>query len=287
VPTRAFNGGTAADRIVTSAGLHRSPQGPITIAGLVKITSGFSGTAWMLDADDGSFVKFGNLVTGGLLYFENDFTAGGPVPPTGAWIWLVGTKGVGNVTPRWHVKNVTTGGAWTHVNGSGNVNDYTGAPTEITIGGQSFGGGAGTTWRGSMAAVATWRKVLTDLQIEAWCTLAAKDLRLGEPAWGTLLNQVSTATALTDFTGGGGNQTSISGTSVDSDVPPGYDFTLPTVEHLFTTETPTGANFFENAATTLATTLGFLTAGYVTGARFFAPTNPTGTYELVPLPSHA
>jgi hypothetical protein len=280
VPTRAFNGGTAADRIVTSAGNSPASQGPITIAGLVKITSGFAGTAWMVDADDATFVKWGMLLSGGVLFYENDFTSGGPTPPNGVWAWIVGSKGVGNVTPRWHIKNVTSGGAWTHANGSGNVNDLSGTATEIIIGGQ-FTGGAGTTWRGSIAALASWRKVLTDLQVEAWCSSLAKDLRLGEPAWGTLLNQASTATSVVDFTGGGGNQTSLSGTSVDSDVPPGFDFTLPTVEHLFTTEVPSGANFFENAPTTLATTLGFLTAGYVTGARFFAPTNPQGVYELV------
>jgi hypothetical protein len=280
VPTRAFNGGVTADRVVTSAGLGTTGQGPVTIAALVKITSGFSGTGWIIDGDDGSFVKFGILTSGGPLFYENDFGSGGLTPPTGQWVWIVGSKGTGAAIPRWHVKNVTTGGAWAHGDGTANVNDLSGAATEIVIGGQSFGG-AGTTFRGSMAALARWPRVLTDSEVVAYCTSLAKDLRLSEPDWGVLLNQASTATAVQDFTGGGGNQTSVSGTTVDSDVPPGWDDTLPTVEHLFTTQTPTGLNFFENAPVTLSTALVFTADGYVTAGRFFAPTNPTGTYELV------
>lgn len=278
MPTRAFNGGTAADRIITSAGNAPAVQGPITVAALVKITSGFGGTAWIVDADSGTFQSWGMLTSGGPLFYDNDFN-GGPTPTTGAWLWVVGSKPVGASLPRWHVKNVTTGGAWSHSNGGGNVNDLTNAATEIIIGGQ-YTGGASTTFRGSMAALAAWPKVLTDLEVEAYCTLLAKDLRLAEPSWGVLLNQASTATSVTDFTGWGGNQSSLSGTSVDSDVPPGWDDSLPTVQHLFTNQTPAG-NFFENSPTTLATTIKFSSTGQVTGGGFRAPASPAGTYELV------
>jgi hypothetical protein len=49
--------------------------------------------------------------------------------------------------------------------------------------------------------------------------------------WAIKLNQASTATSVTDDTGGGGDQTAISGTSVDADDPPGFDYSLsPPVE---------------------------------------------------------
>lgn len=224
MPTRAFNGGVAADRITVSAGGATQAQGPVTIAGLVKITSGFSGTGWMLNGDDGSFVKFGLLVSGGPLFYENDF-GGGLTPPTGVWVWIVGSKAAGASIPRWHVQNVTSGGAWSHANGASTVNDLSGNATEMIIGGQSFAG-SGTTWRGSIAVLAKWASVLTDLQVQSACTLLASDLLAATPSWMVRLNQASTATAVTDDTGGGGNQTAISGTSVDSDVPPGFDFSL-------------------------------------------------------------
>jgi hypothetical protein len=182
----------------------------------------------MINADDGSFVKFGMLTSGGPLFYENDFGSGGPTPPTGVWVWIVGSKAAGASIPRWHVQNVTTGGAWTDANGTATVNDLSGAATEIIVGGQSFSGGAGTTWRGSMAVLATWASVLSDTQVHSACTLLASDLIAASPNWMVRLNQASTATSVTDDTGGGGNQTSLSGTSVDSDVPPGFNFSLTT-----------------------------------------------------------
>lgn len=221
--SRSFNGGTAADRIVFSIGNGPPDQGPITMAVLLKSSSG-AADQWILDADNGSFVKWGLLLSGGHTFIETDL-GGGPAYPTSAWFWLVITKATGSVKPRWHLQNVTTSGAWSHSDGASNVGDVGATATEIILGGQ-FSGGAGSTLRGSVAVAAAWTSELNDGQVEAACTLSAADLLAASPGWMVRLNQASTATSVTDDTGGGGNQASISGTAVDADEPPGFDYSL-------------------------------------------------------------
>jgi hypothetical protein len=199
-------------------------MGPGTIGILAKWTGTGGATGWALDADDTTFVKWGLLVSSGKLYIENDFGAGGSFT-SGNWCWMVVTKASGSVAPRWHVLDLTAGGGWAHANETANVNDFSGSATEIIIGGQ-FTGGAGAAWRGSIAVAATFPSALSDAAVEAAFTLNASDLLAASPGWMIRLNQASTATAVTDDTSGGSTQSSISGTSIDSDTPPGFSFSL-------------------------------------------------------------
>ena len=59
------------------------------------------------------------------------------------------------------------------------------------------------------------------------------------------------------------------------------NYPAPGSAHLFSSQTPTAAHIDDATPLTLATTVTFATNGKVTGARFFAPTFPNGTYELV------
>lgn len=225
--SRFFNGGTALDSITFAAGNGPPDQGPITVAVLAR-ASATNFTGWLLHGhDSGGFAKWSMLLaaTGtAKLFMENDFGAGGPAPGTD-WCWLVGTKASGSVLPRWHLKNITTGAPWVHVDGTATVPDNTGVSTTLILGNHS-GGGAGDSWRGRIAAGATWASVLGDAAVEAACTLSANDLNNAAPGWGVLLNQSSVATPVNDFTGGGGNQIAISGTAVDADEPPGWSYTI-------------------------------------------------------------
>jgi len=222
--SRFFNGGTAADRIVCSPGSAApTTSGPITIAALVRPDNS-AGTGWMLDWDDGSFEKWGQLVSGGQFFIDNDFN-GGPTYTAGRWYWVISEKANGSVAPRWHVYDFTAN-AWTHVNGGGAIANQSGTPVNAIIGGQSFGG-ASTTWRGAIAVGGIWGSLLgSDATIESIFTHSAANMLAAGPAWMVLLNQSSVATAVTDVSGHGGNQTSISGTSVDADDPPGFDYSL-------------------------------------------------------------
>lgn len=229
--SRAFNGGVANDRITFGSGSMVGTQGPITIAILAKTTSPGS-TQWGVQGmDGGGFAKFGMLLAGGKLFYENDFSTGGPAVNTN-WAWLVGVKAGGSVPAQWYYQDVDAAGPLTPVTGSSNVADIAGATTQIIIGGQS-GGGASTAWRGSIAAAAVWNSARTQPQVAAACTLSAADLVAGGPKWAALFNQSSIATPVSDLMGSG-NQVSISGTSVDASEPLGWSYSLgggsPTVK---------------------------------------------------------
>lgn len=229
--SRLFNGGVAADCITFSPGNAPPDQGPITQAILTRPSSS-SFLGYALQGAAGATSVWALLTFGGKLFIERDFSSG-----TGAittdWWWFVATKASGNVPERWHYRNITTGGSWTHVDAAGNVTDGTGPIDSLRLGG-AVSGAASDSWRGRIAAAATWTSVLTDLQVEAACTLAATDLLGAAPGWMVRLNQTSTATAVQDDTGGGGNQSALSGTAVDADEPPGWSYALvPSV-------TPTG-----------------------------------------------
>lgn len=220
--SRFFNGGTAADAITFAAGNAPPDEGPITIAVLARAASIAGFTGWMVQGRAIATPVWATLTSGVKLFMEGDFTAGNSGLSTG-WCWYVATKATGASIPRWHVHDLTAGTAWSHVNAGGTVGDGSGPITNILVGGNAS---VNTTWRGRIAAVAAWTSALADINVESACTLLASDLANASPNWGVLLNQASTATNVTDFTGGGGDQTALSGTAVDADEPPGWDYAL-------------------------------------------------------------
>lgn len=219
--SRQFNG--TSDFVTFSIGAAASQQGPITIAALIKPTSAV-GTRQIVGAvTAGSAVSWGLLMDANSYYVENLFTS----PTNGItndWQWIVVTKASGNVAPTFHLKDVTTAGAWTHSLAGGTANNATPPAATIGVGGLP----AGTrTYQGLVAAVVVWNTEFSSIQVENSCTLAASNLfTVASPNWGTLWNQGSTATPVPDFTSNGGNQTAITGTTVSGDDPPGFNYAL-------------------------------------------------------------
>lgn len=226
--SRGFASPFSLDRITFAPGNSPSDQGPITIAMLGR-TSGVNFTGWVLTGRDGGGTRIWSALaannSGSLMYMENDFSSGGPLMPQDKWCWFVWTKASGSVLPRYHLLNITDGSAWVHQDGSSNVPDGSGPITEVHLGSD----GSGSTsngWRGEIVASATWASVLSDVDIEATFTLSATDLAAGNPDWGVLLNQASTSDTVLDFTGNGGDQTGLAGTTIDGDEPPGWSYDL-------------------------------------------------------------
>ena len=217
--SRAFNGTT--DTITVSAGNAPLDQGPITIIILAKAanTSGFTG--WFIRGrNDGSPVwsALTSNNTGPKLFVEGDF-GNGVAGLTTDWAYYVATVPDGGGIPNWHVKNVTTDSAWAHDPDDFSVSQGSGPIDDIIVG-QNF--------PLSIAVAAAVPAEWSEGEVEANCTLAAADLHtaIGSSGWMVRFNQSSTATSVTDDTGGGGDQTALSGTTVDADDPPGFDYSL-------------------------------------------------------------
>lgn len=226
--SRAFNG--TSDSITFAAGKAPETQGGdllggtgITIVVLAKSVSATGFTAWFArgrkaGAAVWSFLTSNNA--GPKFFLENDFGNGVAGLTAGKWFYYVATKPNAAAVPRYHVQNVTDGGSFTHTAGTGfNVGNGVGPIDDILIG-QAF--------PMSVAVAAAIPDEWTDSEIEARCTLAAADLLagIGTAGWMARFNQSSTATAVVDDTANGGDQTAISGTTVDADDPPGYDYAL-------------------------------------------------------------
>lgn len=135
----------------------------------------------------------------------------------GGWALLAFTKAAGNATVRSHTY-VYSSATWAHTDLAA-VNVRSAVDT-FAVG--SFDGGQ---WlNGRLAAMGMWAgTALSDAQLEtltgrlkAWVDLAPSSL------WA--FNQASVATAVTDLTGGGANQTAITGTTVSSDEPAGWSY---------------------------------------------------------------
>lgn len=221
--SRQFDTSGGADSITFSPGGAPPDQGPITIAVLAKAFSTVGWTGWMVAGRKTGTAVLGFLTSnnaGAKLFAENDFGNGVSGLST-SWRWYVMRKAAGNVQPTISVWDLS--GAWSHTANSANVGDGTGPIDTLYVGSQN---GSGNGWRGSIAMVAMWTAALTDGQVEARMTLNARDAYNASPSWMIRLNQASTATSVTDDTGGGGDQSAISGTSVDADDPPGFNYAL-------------------------------------------------------------
>lgn len=153
----------------------------------------------------------------------------GSAMSTGVWVLLVQRKASGVVTGRLSIRNMSTG-AWTHHPASGDLGNGT-APGAGGLIRFSFQGSS-AFFGGRIAARAFWSNEVPwadDAAVQAaGLHTAASNWLAADPAVFHLFNQSSVGTPVEDLsTGGGGDQVSISGTTViTDDDPPGFNFTL-------------------------------------------------------------
>lgn len=136
------------------------------------------------------------------------------------WYLTAVTKANGSSAVRAHTYDYT-GGTWTHTDYAALADATNGPVTELRIGWYD----SSDRLDGKIAAAAVWASALTDGQLEG-LTAAMDDWLALSPAWAVQLNQASTSDTVTDLTGGGGDQTSISGTAVAADDPPGWSYSV-------------------------------------------------------------
>jgi hypothetical protein len=132
------------------------------------------------------------------------------------WCIVAATKATGTATPRYH-KCVLSSRTWTHDDGVGTVPNATSIPGGNVI----FGNVAGDQLAGDVAAVALYGRTFTDQELESFLSWEVW-LSYG-PMGAWLLDQAVTAQSLLDWTGGGANQSAISGTTVQTASLPGWN----------------------------------------------------------------
>lgn len=152
----------------------------------------------------------------------NDFTSGYTGHYTvGDWQIIGQSKAAGTNVYRWHWWNYTTNSAKDHADGTG-THANPGAITAVAIGDADVRG------RGFIAAIAVWKRVLSDAEFNSLCTTNLSDWMAvsgGAPDAIWALNVA--AASVVDGTGNGANESSVSGTiSLTGTDPPSFNYSL-------------------------------------------------------------
>lgn len=132
------------------------------------------------------------------------------------WCIVGVSKATGSQTPRYH-KYVVSSATWTHQAGGGAIAD--GLAT--TTGTEMIGNVGGDFFTGDIAAVALFNRVLADQEIESLA--GSWETWLSYQPVGAWLLDSDTAVNLIDWTGGGANQSAVTGTSVQAASVPAWN----------------------------------------------------------------
>ena len=235
-----------------------------TVAAIAKRASGSSGAQTIFATHNSGgtgqlqFVfNAGNLGWWG----ENsgEFLQTTHVADTEVWYLVVVRKASGNATPRYSVYDYSSD-TWSHGNFTGDIVDSTAPGAGGTI--RFSYGGIGERLEGRIAARAAWSNDLPwaangtgDTQIEAagletsidnWSAVSPDAL------WA--FNQAAVGDGVSDLTGNGADETSVTGTTViTNDIPSGFSFG-GTPDFSVDTSAPTGGTVYDGSAAGIDTT---------------------------------
>lgn len=232
---RAFSGATGDDIICATGNLAGMQYG--TVAAIIKrnVTSNYRP---IFNPHDESGTALGSVLVwrtnNTLAWFKDPSRSGGTSSlAVNTWYLFVARKPQGNVAARFSLYDFSTT-AWIHEAGGAAIGDWTAPGASGSI--RFTYPGEPDNLDGAIAARAAWANTLPWSADAAGDTaLEAAGLESSLQSWMTAapsalwsFNQETAATPVVDLTGGGANQTAITGTSVvAADDPPGFDFSFP------------------------------------------------------------
>lgn len=216
--SRLFNG--VSDEIeFSSGGSSLLPTGTFTFAVLWRPNAVHSGGIIVgRDANANHHIEVRPNLDGNVYIAETGSTTTPYAAYVGQWALLVFTKAAGNSAVRSHLYRYDTA-VWAHTNLGAIADDA--AITRILVGNHN-----GTFLNANLAVMGFWAGVeLTDATLEnSGMITALANWETLTPSTLWRFNQTSVATPVVDLMGGGADQTSITGTSVSVDNPPGFSF---------------------------------------------------------------
>jgi hypothetical protein len=219
---RTFDG--VDDSITLSVGNCGSAFGPATVAAIVRRTdqthetcviAGFDGAAqdqhsWAFYVDD----EGGGVPNQLVLASDNTGpTAGSPaitLTTANSWCLIAVTKATGTVAPRFHKYHYASE-TWTHENSGSTLANSPTTTNRLQIG--IYNTGPTIPWEGDILICGFWNEVLSDGVLETM-TETAQSWEDTNPDGLWFLNQDNVATDVIDQTGGGADETGITGTAV-------------------------------------------------------------------------
>lgn len=219
---RTFNG--SSDYVKTSLGATSSVTGDVTIGCILRRAAGHSGTDVIMSIGGASKYAFYFASDNLLTIYSTTSASAGSISATSSnnWVFVGVSKSSGSSTARLH-RYVYDTNTWSHADGSA-----TGSVTpsgDVWLGSDA---GPANYFQGDIAAAGVWAAKLTDAQIEALAySLSAWWAVQPNGLW--ILDQVSTSQKVVDLSGGGANESAISGTSVSTSAVPVWSYGAPII----------------------------------------------------------
>lgn len=220
---RNFDG--TADHIIVSAGalvgmtfgafaciIRRGATG--AWHGLVGIEDGGGAAKMNLEITDANVLNY-NVDGGGGASGSTTITS------TTTWYFVAADKATGTATPRFHIYNYSNN-TWTHENAGGTQGNTAATIAQARLGRWQ----TVDDYNGDMAIAGIWEnKTFTDAQWEAMgLPFSLAHWHAAQPTAFWVLDQQATGQSVRDLTGGGANQTGISGTSVATNSVPVFSY---------------------------------------------------------------
>lgn len=217
----------SSEMITTAPGDFGTAIGAFSYAFVLRVTD-LSGTRQIFRTAAGATGVVSALVTtsGTVTVFTSSSTSSTSAASltVNKWYVVAGSKAAGVGLIRHALFDYSTG-TWTHQSPTSAADAGT-TPTSITIGRHATS--TAQAWDGDIVVGALWRRALgvADFErlpysLQAWMAAAPS------AAW--LLDQQSVAQPLLDWTGGGANQTAITGTAVSAESVPWFSYGHPII----------------------------------------------------------
>lgn len=152
-------------------------------------------------------------------------TSTSTISSTTDWYLIAATKAAGTVTPRFHLKNITTGAAWAHEAGAGTLaNAPTAASGTIRVGEWNDN----DDLNANVAVIGGWAAALADTgagSVENLATNLRTSDWTGHATAPAYVHELTSTTTIPDLMGNGATLNIVNGTSLDtSNDPPGWNF---------------------------------------------------------------
>jgi hypothetical protein len=205
----------SSERITLGLGNLSFAFGPGTMAAIVRPISNTGSTQMVFYVGGAALSSYGMGLDGsmqGQLILNNTFAAAAPALALGEWYLIATAKASGTVAVRVHVYRYSTN-VWTHTDATTLANSAiptTGAYLGIR------GSGPDLPYNGDIAVAGVWDGVHSDSQIESFPFDLAAWYAPAQPRGLWVLDQSAVAMSVPDLSGGGANQSAITGTSVST-----------------------------------------------------------------------
>jgi hypothetical protein len=211
----------SSEKITLSLGALGFAFGPGTIALIIRSPATFTNGAVMFSAGSSTTVgyRLSNSGTAGKVQLVcNSSAAANPTTNLAAsgWNLVAVTKATGTAAPRFHFYTYSTN-VFVHENSATSIANASAPTTSAAF--AATQGGAASFWSGDIAVAGVWNVVLADQDIES-LAFSLPPWLANNPKGLWVLDQAAVAQLVPDLSGGGANQSAITGTAVSANSVP-------------------------------------------------------------------